>query len=508
MAEDEFDILVIGGGINGAAVARDAVGRGLSVYLAEAGDYACQTSSASSKMIHGGLRYLEQFAFRLVRESLSEREVLLRLAPHLVSPIRMLIPVRRDARRPVWFLRLGLLLYDALARRDELKPSGRLSSVDWMALPGLRIDQMRAVLHYSDCWVDDARLVLETILDARARGADVGNRRRVKTIERTNRGFSARVQTGESIRRVNARNVVNVAGAHANTVLGMFDSGLIRRKTLLVRGSHLVLRMPSPARPQAYLLQNEDGRVIFTLPFLNDRYLIVGTTDVVHDDLPTQVECTPAERRYLIDCYNRYFDPPVTPDDVIWDYAGLRTLLDEGESNPSKVSREYEIQVDDLDESHFITIYGGKLTTHRRLAEAVMEEFGKRGMPMGPPWTDSATLHGGELSVGELHRLAEEGPAVDGKTKVRWTHTYGSVTRELYHRIHEDPRLAVEIAPGVPEAELIHSVESEDAATAEDFLYRRTKLGLTLDAAGRKNIEAWFKAHCSITDIDPCGHNW
>ncbi|WP_439817553.1 glycerol-3-phosphate dehydrogenase [Zavarzinia sp. CC-PAN008] len=492
-----FDIAVIGGGINGAAVARDAAGRGLSVYLAEAEDYASATSSGSSKLIHGGIRYLEQFEFRLVRESLHEREVMLRLAPHLVYPLQFLIPVRKGQVRPAWVVQIGLILYDLLSGRRQLARTGRLGAAERRAVPRLRQDGLRAVLHYPDCWADDARLTLETLLDARARGADIGNRRRVTGLAPEPDGFRLEVATPAGTQHVHATHVVNAAGPWANDLLAAAAGTVPRRKRLrLVRGSHIVLPMPQPAEARAFLMQNDDRRVVFVLPWLDARFIILGTTDVPHDGDAHDAHCTDAERDYLLACYRRYFDVAVGPQDVLWSYSAVRPLVDDGSDNPSKVTRDYEIVGEQVGRGTFTTIYGGKLTTHRKLAESVMAELRRMGVAMRDGWTADQPLHGGSLDRPALSELAAGGPATLAlAVRQRWAFTYGDQTRDLFDRIAAQPALAREVAPGVPEAELRHAIEVEDAMSADDFLLRRTKLALILDAAGRGAITDWFATH-------------
>ncbi len=493
-----FDLLVIGGGINGAAVARDAVGRGLTVYLAEAGDYAHATSSASSKLIHGGIRYLEQYEFRLVRESLREREVLMRTAPHLVFPLEFLLPITADQPRPAWMVHIGLRLYDFLSGRRLLGRSGRLSRAAMAAIPRFRKGRARAVMHYPDCWTDDARLTLETLLDARSRGADIGNYRRVTSVAVVDGLYTAEVESHGAQETVRARSLVNAAGPWAarllGTVTGADGQHPAARGLKLVRGSHVVIPMPEPQETRAFTLQNTDGRVVFVLPWLG-RFLILGTTDVVHQGDPASVQCTDAERDYLLACYRDFFDHAVGPDDVVWTWSGVRPLVDDGSANPSEVTRDYVIDLKQPGAGPLVTIYGGKLTTHRKLGEHVMDTLAQAGIALGPSWTEHAPLHGGQLDRAQLAVLAETGPdLIAPAVRQRWVFTYGDVTRDLYARVLAEPALAVEVAPGLPEVELLHAATVEDAVTAEDFLYRRTKTFIVLDDAGRTAVAAWFAA--------------
>jgi glycerol-3-phosphate dehydrogenase len=321
LVTQSFDVLVIGGGIHGAAVARDAAGRGLKVMLAEKGDYACATSSASSKLIHGGLRYLEQLELALVRESLVERAGLLNTAPHLVEPLRFLLPIYRWQKRPALLLHAGLALYDLLSIGDGLPPSGRLKAPEIAALPRLRREDLAAVLHYHDCQADDARLVLAVLLDARARGADILNRRAVTAIKPLANGYAIELDERGAKRRVDARFIVNAAGPFVAGVNAMSSVAPPPRPLRLIRGSHIVLRMPEPVEADAYTLQDKEDRVIFVLPWLDRRFLIVGTTEMPEKGDSGEAACSAEEQLYLLDAYNRYFAPgsgPATAADVVW----------------------------------------------------------------------------------------------------------------------------------------------------------------------------------------------
>ena len=488
------DLFVIGGGINGAAVARDAVGRGLTVQLAEMNDYASATSSASSKLIHGGLRYLESYEFGLVRASLREREVMMRNAPHLVYPLRFLLPMSRALPRSPFVVHLGLWLYDILSGRKLLAPSGYLSPLEKAALPRLRQSEIRTVLHYPDCWADDARLTLETLLDARTRGADIGNFREVTAIRPLDDGYLVEYRGRLGAHATRARFVVNAGGPWAASVLARAEGAGRRRGLRFVRGSHIVIAMPDPPQKDAYTLQLDDKRVAFVLPWL-ERYLIIGTTDADHPGDPGDVYCSDEERDYLLAAYNRFFAPEIGPDDIVWTYAGVRPLIDDGNANLSEITRDYVIESEQHGSGGLITIYGGKLTTHRKLADEVMDELTGLGADLGPDWTGEAALHGGAMSRQELTDLAASQREVDPEIARRWVFTYGSETTSLLAAIEADPALTEETVPGVPEAELIHAVDVEDVQTAEDFLYRRTKLFLTLDPTQVKILEAWFEAY-------------
>lgn len=501
------DLFVIGGGINGAAVARDAVGRGLTVQLAEMKDYASATSSASSKLIHGGLRYLESYEFGLVRASLREREVMMRIAPHLVYPLRFLLPITKTQPRPAFMVRLGLWLYDLMSGRRLLARSGRLSAQEVEALPRLRKDGVTAVLHYPDCWADDARLTLETLLDARDRGADIGNYREVTAIRPLDDGYLVEYRDRQGAHATRARFVVNAGGPWAARVLDRAEDAGNRRNLRFVRGSHIVVPMPEPAQEDAFTLQADDKRVVFVLPWL-ERYLIIGTTDADHTGDLGDVYCSDAERDYLIEGYNQFFSPAISAEDVIWTYAGVRPLIDDGNAKLSEITRDYVLEAEQRGNGGLVSIYGGKLTTHRKLARDVMDELAELGAKLGPDWTGEAALHGGALSRPELADLAASQDGIALEVATRWVFTYGSEANALFAAIKANPTLAEETVPGIPEAELIHAVDVEDVQTTEDFLYRRTKLFLSLDPSHINVLEAWFEAYrLERENADEHGHD-
>jgi glycerol-3-phosphate dehydrogenase len=491
-----FDLLVIGGGIHGAAVARDAAGRGLKVMLAEKGDYASATSSASSKLIHGGLRYLEHLELSLVRESLVERAGLLETAPHLIAPIRFLLPIYGWQKRQALRLRAGLAIYDVLSFGDGLPASGRLDDDDIAQLPRLRQENLTTVLHYHDCMTDDARLTLAVLLDARARGADIKNRRAVTSIVPLANGYGIDLDERGQKRRVEARFIVNASGPWVGNVDAMTEAAPPRRPLRLVRGSHIVLKMPEPPQADAYTLQDEEERVVFVIPWLDRRFLIVGTTDVLHQGDPALAKCSAEEEAYLLQAYNRYFAGargPAAHADIVFTWSGVRALDGDTETKPSRITRKPALAEIAHGTGGFVTLYGGKLTTHRALAEEVMASLRRLGTEVGGPWTKDVKLHGGSLPRSELLARAEHGPeSIPPDMRRRWALTYGDQIEVLFKRIAAEPALVDEIAPGVTRAELEYAVQAEDAMTAEDFLLRRTKLQLLLDAAGRAAVRQWF----------------
>lgn len=496
MTGETFDIVIVGGGIHGAAVARDAAGRGLKVLLAEKGDYACATSSASSKLIHGGLRYLEQGELGLVRESLTERAELLKTAPHLVAPLKFLLPVYRWQNRRAWTVRAGLALYDFFSRGDGLPAGGKLSSAETANLPHLRQENLSSVLFYHDCRADDARLTLAVALDARARGADVLNRRSVTAITALENGYAVDLDERGQKRSIETRFMVNAAGPFAPQVDALTDAAPEAQSLQLVRGSHIVLPMPDPPISCAYTLQDEGERIVFVMPWLNHRFLVVGTTDVPHYDDPGAARCSSEEKAYLVHAYNRYFTNPgrtITERDIVFTWSGVRALHSGSEKQPSRISRSPSLAACAQGTGGFVTLYGGKLTTHRVMAEDVLFMLNTFGLEMNDAWTKDVPLHGGHLDRTTLLSRADEGPKqIAADIRRRWALTYGDQIYALFNRITADAKTAEEIAAGVPRAELEYSVETEDAATADDFLFRRTKLYLILDEKGRAAIADWF----------------
>lgn len=492
MSEENYDLLVIGGGINGAAVARDAAGRGFRVLLAEAGDFAGETSSASSKLIHGGLRYLEHLEFGLVYESLREREILLRTAGRLVHPIRFLVPIQKGGPRPAWFVGLGLWLYQLLARSTLLEKIGALTKAEAAAIPHLKSGQLSRVFHYPDCQVDDARLTLELVLDARARGALVENYTRVTALQSANSGFAVTLERAQQKRTVRARHVVNAAGTHVNEVLDLYTgrSGPRKRPLRLVRGSHIVLPLKDFDRETAFTLSHRDGRVIFVIPWL-DRYRLVGTTDAPQR-ANEPVTCSDEERRYLLQAYSEFFDDQVAEEDVLWSFAGVRALAYGGRKDPSKVSREYRLSEfrPQRGRGTLLSVYGGKLTTHRALAERVVSRLqrldGKSAIRPGKGWTAYTPL-----VVSEEVSIGQDG--IDTEILNRWSANYGRRMADYFAGLDDQEAALRHVVAGVPEVELAYAWDVELARRAEDFVARRTKLVLTLSEAEIASIESWFE---------------
>ncbi len=493
-----YDVLVVGGGINGVGIARDAAGRGLKVLLVEQGDLAGATSSASSKLAHGGLRYLETYEFRLVREALSEREVLLAIAPHLCWPLTFVLP-HDPALRPAWLVRLGLFLYDRLATRSRLPASRSIVLVRDM--PGHPLARkFERAFTYADCWLEDSRLVVLNAVDASERGASVRSRCRFLGARPSGRLWEARIQpVGASAQTVAARVIVNAAGPWADTVRSTIIDPLRQaaapRRLRLVRGSHIVVPRVHDG-PQAFIFQNADGRVVFVLPFEQD-YTLIGTTDV-EQATPADVRITEQETAYLCDAASRSLAKPVRPEQVVWSYAGLRALADDSAANPSKVTREYVLELEHADASaegpHLLSVYGGKLTTYRKLAEHALEKLRAVFPGLQPHWTATAPLPGGDVANADLEALMVEvqrrHPSLPAAVTRRLVRTYGTRATRVALAASSDPSAGDDLGCGLTTAELQYLIDVEFARTAEDILWRCSKLGLRVTPAQRQKIEA------------------
>ncbi|RYG88594.1 glycerol-3-phosphate dehydrogenase [bacterium] len=500
--DTDCDLLVVGGGINGAGIARDAAGRGLRVVLVEQNDLAAHTSSASTKLIHGGLRYLEQREFRLVREALAERERLLGIAPHIVRPMRFVLPYA-PGMRPRWLLRLGLFVYDHLNARQRLEES---REVDLRAMPApspLREEFDRG-FEYSDCWVEDSRLVVLNALDAALRGAQVHVRTRLTSARVDNRSWIAQAYcAGRGAITIRARALVNAAGVWVNDVVKAV--GLApHRAVLCVKGSHLILPRLYDGE-QAWLLQNADRRVVFLIPF-EDRYTLVGTTDVPDGEDPGSPVISPDETRYLLDCVNRFLSRPVSESDIVSSYSGVRALYDEDIAQPaSQVSRDYHLELQAETGAPLLTAYGGKITTYRRLAEAALEKLAPvLGATERGSWTATAPLPGGDLPNGDLAEFTraslERWPDLEASLVQRLARTYGTRMARVLADARSMADLGEHLGAGLTSAELDYLRDVEWACSADDVLLRRTRLGLHGGAELHARVEDYFSTNArSIT---------
>jgi glycerol-3-phosphate dehydrogenase len=488
----EFDVAVIGGGINGVGIARDAAGRGLSVLLVEQNDLASGTSSASSKLIHGGIRYLESYDFRLVRESLHERELLLKNAPHLVKPMRFVVP-HAPQMRPAWMMRIGMKLYDFLSGRTMLPKSRVLDLADDPAGVPLRAAGGLA-FEYSDCVTDDARLVIANAIDARERGAEIRTRTRLLSARRMAQHWELVLGASGERETVTARALINAAGPWVGRVLDTIVKGSSSVKLRLVKGSHIVYPRLH-AHERSYLLQNSDGRVVFVIPFA-ENYTLIGTTDVDFTGDPTEVTASADEISYLCRVAASYFRAPVEPSRVVWTYAGVRPLLDDGKS-ASKVTREYEVVVEGkYGEAPLLSLIGGKLTAFRSMSEHVVNKLAYR-LVVRPPWTAGEPLPGGDLGErgydGLLSDLALNHPYLAPATIRRIATAYGRRAFNMLGDAKAIDDLGAPLVGDLRARELAYLRKHEWAKTADDVLWRRTKLGLGASAAEIENLKAAFK---------------
>jgi glycerol-3-phosphate dehydrogenase len=488
----ETDLLIIGGGINGAGIARDAAGRGLSVVLVEQGDLAAGTSSASSKLVHGGLRYLEQLQFSLVAEALGERAVLLRTAPHLVRPMRFVMPHAPDVR-PAWMIRSGLLLYDWLARHDTLPRSTEVNLLEALYGSALQPRYTRGYA-YSDCWVDDARLVIANARAAADLGARIMPRTMCLAARRDGNRWRARLKSAAGESKVSARGLVNAAGPWAERflieALRQPTTSLLR----LVQGSHIVV--PSLYQGEhAFIIQNDDRRVIFVYSYEGD-YTLIGTTEADMKGGEIRCRVSPAEVDYLCRAANRYFAREVRASDVIWSYCGVRALVDNGAGSPSRVSREYLLRVDGkLTEAPLLSVLGGKITTYRRLAERAVDKLASWFPGMRRPWTAGVPLPGGELRMpveSYVDDLMTRYPTLSRALLRTLTQRHGSCVPAVLAMARNAEDLGEHYGADLYAREVDYFMEQEWAREAEDVLWRRTKTGLRLSPEQQGKLRAYM----------------
>jgi glycerol-3-phosphate dehydrogenase len=484
-----YDVFVVGGGVNGCGIARDAVGRGYSVFLAEMNDFASGTSSASTKLVHGGLRYLEHYEFRLVRESLMEREVLWAMAPHIIWPLRFVLP-HHQGLRPSWLLRLGLFLYDHLGGRRKLPPTSVVDMRKDAAGKPLK-PLFSKGFEYSDCWVDDARLVVLNARDAADRGAMIRTRTKVRKARRVGDLWQVEVEdllTGVT-ETVSARLVVNAAGPWVDHVLaGAFGRNEVHN-VRLVQGSHIVVRKKFE-HDRAYIFQNADGRIIFAIPYQDD-FTLIGTTDRDFEGDPHNVAISEGETEYLCRAASEYFADPVEREDVVWAYSGVRPLFDDGASKAQVATRDYVLKEDEHEGAPLINIFGGKITTYRRLSESMLSKIEAHLGRKGPAWTRGATLPGGDFPEtgyeAQVASLKKSYPFLDDALARRLTRLYGTRAAILLGSAENITDLGRRFGDDLHAAEIDYLMDREWAVSAEDVLWRRTKLGLKI---GKDEAEA------------------
>ncbi len=501
----DYDLLIIGGGINGTAIARDAAGRGLSVRLCERDDLANHTSSSSTKLIHGGLRYLEHFEFRLVREALIEREVLLRAAPHIIWPMRFVLPYDKGLR-PAWVLRMGLFLYDSLGGR-ELLPGTKTISLAKAPHKDVLEPRLKKGFEYSDCWVEDARLVVLNALDAQARGAVISTRTEVLDLKPITDGYSTRIKDKTGTQTITAHGVINSAGPWVDEILGRLSkTGKVEKDDAglrLVKGSHIVTRRLFKGE-HSYIFQNADNRIIFAIPYEGD-YTLIGTTDVPYDHAPGPVKISPEETQYLCDAANEYFQDDISPKDVLWSYSGVRPLYDDKSADASAVTRDYVLDIDEYSEgAPFLSIYGGKITTSRKLAEHALQKLApffmkSQAKKIGDDWTVSAGFPGGDIPLTSNDIKADfqaffvqcqsRYPDVPRAVLWRLTRAYGT---RISLVLGSDGDLGQDFGAGLYESEARYLAGHEWATRANDIMWRRSKLGLHMSEAERADFTDWF----------------
>ena len=513
------DLFIIGGGINGCGIARDAVGRGLSVTLAEMNDLASATSSASTKLFHGGLRYLEYFEFRLVREALIEREVLLRAMPHISWPMRFVLPYYKDmrfeaetptskllsfvmpwmkGRRPAWLIRLGLFLYDHLGGRKILPGTTTLTLKGTKEGAPLK-PRFEKAFEYSDCWVEDSRLVVLNARDAEARGARILTRTRVLSAVREGDLWRIETEDTESGAKQShsARMLVNAGGPWVGEIIQSKIGINSREGVRLVRGSHIVTRKLYD-HGKCYFFQGTDGRIIFALPYETD-FTLIGTTDADHDDPSQKPECTPEERRYLIDFANQYFAKALGDDDIVWTYSGVRPLYDDGASSATAATRDYMLKVDANGGAPVLNVFGGKITSYRRLAESALEKLDRHLPGIKGPWTAGVPLPGGDFPVDGFDRLVTDLKRSFGFLSEFWARrlvrAYGTEAAGILGDAECAGDLGRDFGATLTETEVTWLMAHEYARTAEDVVWRRSKIGLRLTAEQIETLDDWMATH-------------
>lgn len=491
------DVLVIGGGVNGTGIARDLSGRGLSVMLVEKNDLASATSSASTKLVHGGLRYLEHGEFRLVREALIEREVLLRSAPHLISPMTFVLPHHKKLR-PWWMIRLGLFIYDHLGGRHLLQASKGMGFAGTKMGTPLK-PPFRRGFCYSDCWVDDARLVAMSALDAYEKGAQILTRTECTGLETNPKEKGWIVSLHDSINesnfRVQAQMVVNASGPWVNKVLEFVGKGVEKYKLRWVKGSHIIVPRLFQG-DHAYIFQNDDQRIVFAIPY-EQKYTLIGTTDVEYTGDLDEVRIEMEEVEYLCAAVNQYFRHQIKPEDVEWTYSGVRPLVDDGVNNASSVTRDYMLDIEEYQGAHILNVYGGKITTFRKLSEHAGDEIVKLLGRGRKAWTAGAAMPGGEGAAANFQTFYKtfrrEYNWLPEPLAQRYARAYGSRCREFLRGFKRMSDLGENLGDDIYEVEIAYLINVEWALTLEDILWRRSKLGLHISEETEKNIKKVLK---------------
>ncbi|MGH1420832.1 MAG: glycerol-3-phosphate dehydrogenase [Hyphomonas sp.] len=488
-----YDLLVIGGGINGVGIARDAAGRGLKVLLCERDDFASHTSSASTKLIHGGLRYLEFYDFKLVRKALIEREILLRAAPHIIWPMRFVLPHAKDLR-PAWLIRLGLFLYDHLGGRKLLPATKTLRRGGTTKLYPLRED-FQLAFEYSDCWVEDSRLVVLNAVDAKERGADVRSQTAVTGLQRSDDGWTATLTDADGEDKIRARMIVNAAGGWVDDIIDLADPTDEQTHLRLVKGSHIIVRRWHEGE-HAYFFQNGDGRIMFAIPYEQGEFTLIGTTDVPFEGDRSDVQISQEEIEYLCAGASEYYKRKIKPEDVVHTYSGVRPLYDDHAADASKVTRDYVLKLDKEKGAPILSVFGGKITTYRELAEDAMDDVLDTLGKSSDRWTEHAHLPGGDIPGAAFDEycegLVQQFAWLDESVVRRLARAYGTRVPLIIGNAKTVADLGVNFGGDLYEAEVRYLQETEFATTAEDILWRRSKLGLHLNAEDRERLSSFL----------------
>jgi glycerol-3-phosphate dehydrogenase len=492
------DIFVIGGGINGCGIARDAAGRGYSVTLAEMNDFASGTSSGATKLIHGGLRYLEHYEFRLVREALMEREVLWAMAPHIIWPMRFVLPFHKGGIRPAWLIRLGLFLYDHLGGRKLLPATKSLDMRRDPAGKPLKPLFTKA-FEYSDGWVDDARLVVLNARDAADRGADIMSRAKVVSVRRDGGLWHVDVKDtiNGTVKTVQARMLVNASGPWVDKVLSNAAGKNQVHNVRLVQGSHIIVKKKFND-PRAYFFQNPDNRIIFAIPYETD-FTLIGTTDRDYQGDPADVKISGEETDYLCNAASEYFAEPVTKDDIVWTYSAVRPLFDDGASSAQEATRDYVLKLENTGgEAPLLNVFGGKLTTYRRLAEHALEKVAEAIGDKGTPWTGKSSLPGGDFAATgyetEVKKLQGKYIFLSERQARRLVRLYGTKANAILGDATSADALGQHFGGDLYEREVEWLMRQEWARTSEDVLWRRTKQGLHFSKEETAALENYMAA--------------
>ncbi len=501
MTPPVYDLAIIGGGINGCGIARDAAGRGLSVFLCERDDLAGATSSASTKLIHGGLRYLEYYEFRLVREALREREVLLRAAPHIIWPLRFILPYHRGLR-PAWLIRLGLFLYDHLGGRKLLPATSTIDLTTDLVGAALKPEFTKGFA-YSDCWVIDSRLVILNAMDAARKGAAIHTRTPCLGARREGNLWLITVADadGGQSRTIQARALINASGPWMEQTMDTIEHGATQKHIRMVKGSHIITRRLFD-HEYAYIFQNSDGRIVFAIPYAGD-FTLIGTTDVDFHGDPARVAITAEEIDYLCAAASEYFKQPINPSQVVSSFAGIRPLFDDGSRDAKAATRDYVLSIDSpRGKAPLLAIYGGKITTYRKLAESVLERLAPFLPPMSAPWTADSRLPGGDFAPDqfnvELERLLAGNAFLTRPHARRLLRTYGSIAFAMVQQITSAAEAGRCFGGDLYQFEVEYLIRHEWARTADDVLRRRTGLDLVLSSSEQQDLQDWMAAACQL----------